>query len=534
MREKRPALRKPDIKRGPINIARQTLLRLTNMGLTTAYKAYRVHPAIWRFTARNYQPGLERIARLNAWMICQQASLDVPAYQDYLVENDYEFTWWDLQNYPATNKHDYVTQYSEDDRCWNGSIETVGTVVDESSGSSGKPFNWMRSKKELDTVHRNVAGYVTFLFGARDLFCINAFSMGAWATGTNTGLAMAKVAMVKNTGPDLEKIIDTLTHFGPGHTYLISAYPPFLKHLVDYMDNDTERGSEYWDQFTLNGFVGGEAMTEGLREHVEKRFNRVYSGYGASDLTIGMAGETDVAVEIRKELTRNNDFRTALLGDNESRVPMIFQYNPLETFLETTEDNELVVTINSAAVMSPRLRYNIGDEATLMSFDDMVSVTRAFPHLAKRLSEAFKRQGMRLPFVLLFGRSDSTISYMGANIYPLDVENGLYRDERYAPLIDSFRIELRDTGALEMRPTLHIQLRDTSAAENLDADQREQMRTALTTGILEHLSAVSRDFKQSLEEDPSAADIRIELHDHSTGPFAETTKKIKNTYLMKS
>ena len=322
MREKRPALRKPDIKRGPINIARQTLLRLTNMGLTTAYKAYRVHPAIWRFTARNYQPGLERIARLNAWMICQQASLDVPAYQDYLVENDYEFTWWDLQNYPATNKHDYVTQYSEDDRCWNGSIETVGTVVDESSGSSGKPFNWMRSKKELDTVHRNVAGYVTFLFGARDLFCINAFSMGAWATGTNTGLATAKVAMVKNTGPDLEKIIDTLTHFGPGHTYLISAYPPFLKHLVDYMDNDTERGSEYWDQFTLNGFVGGEAMTEGLREHVEKRFNRVYSGYGASDLTIGMAGETDVAVEIRKELTRNNDFRTALLGDNESRVPL--------------------------------------------------------------------------------------------------------------------------------------------------------------------------------------------------------------------
>ena len=77
MRETRPALRKPTIKRGPINIARQALLRLTNMGLTTAYKAYRVHPAIWRYTARNYQPGLERIARLNAWMICQQASLDL-------------------------------------------------------------------------------------------------------------------------------------------------------------------------------------------------------------------------------------------------------------------------------------------------------------------------------------------------------------------------------------------------------------------------------------------------------------------------
>ncbi len=33
---------------------------------------------------------------------------------------------------------------------------------------------------------------------------------------------------------------------------------------------------------------------------------------------------------------------------------------------------------------------------------------------------------MRLPFLFLFGRRDSTVSYMGANIYPQDVEYGLY------------------------------------------------------------------------------------------------------------
>lgn len=524
-------LRQPEIRRGAINLARQSLLRLTNVGLTTLYKAYRVHPAIWRFTARNYHPSLERIARLNAWMICQQASLDVPAYQDYLVENDYTFTWWDLNNYPQTTKKSYIRTYSEEDRCWNGAIDMVGTVVDESSGSSGTPFNWMRSKKELDTVHRNVAGYVTFLFGSRNLFCINAFSMGAWATGTNTGLAMSKVAMVKNTGPDLEKIIDTLRHFGPRHRYLISAYPPFLKHLVDYMDS---HDPEYFDQFDLNGFVGGEAMTEGLREYVQKRFRRVYSGYGASDLTIGMAGETDVAVEIRRELTNNPEFRQALIGPNDARVPMIFQYNPLETYLETTEDRELIVTINSSAVMSPRLRYNIADEAMLMSFEDMVAITRQFPALASRLSPAFRRQGMRLPFVLLFGRSDSTISYMGANIYPLDVENGLYRDERYAHLIESFRIELKEHASLEMRPTLHIQLRDTEDAHTLTPAKRDTMCQALATGVVEHLATASRDFKQSLDEDASAADLQVVVHDHGSGPFSADSKKIKNTYLMKS
>ena len=80
-------LRRLPIPRGPVNLARQAVLRLANVGLTAAYGAYRAHPAIWRFTARHYNPRLEPFAKLNAWMICQQASLDVPAYQDYLARS---------------------------------------------------------------------------------------------------------------------------------------------------------------------------------------------------------------------------------------------------------------------------------------------------------------------------------------------------------------------------------------------------------------------------------------------------------------
>ena len=519
-------LRRLPIPRGPINLARQALLRTANLGLTAAYGTYRMHPAIWRFTARRYSPKLEPFARLNAWMICQQASLDVPAYQDYLARTGYTFTWWDLEAYTPTSKDDFVRKYSEEHRCWGGRIDRVGTVVDESSGSSGTPFNWMRSKRELDTVHKNVAGYVTMLFGDADLFCINAFSMGAWATGTNTGLAMAKVAMVKNTGPDLEKILDTMRHFGPHHTYLISAYPPFLKHLVDRMDSEPG----VWDDYRLNGFVGGEAMTEGLRDYLEQRFDRVYSGYGASDLTIGMAGESDLSVVIRRALAHDLDFRAEVLGPEESRVPMVFQYNPLETYLETTADGELVATINSASVMSPRLRYNIGDEAKLIDFPTMVGLTRRHPELARECSRAFAGNGMKLPFVLLFGRADSTISYMGANIYPLDIENGLYRDNPRAHLIESFRIELRELADHEHRPALHIQLRETAPA--LDDAERAELAETIRAGVLGHLASVSRDFAQSMKEDPTTAELEIEVHDFGTGPFAEASTKIKNVYLQ--
>ena len=48
--------------------------------------------------------------------------------------------------------------------------------------------------------------------------------------------------MVKNTGPDLAKIVDTLRHFGPGFDYVVTAYPPFLKHLRDRLDARVSRG----------------------------------------------------------------------------------------------------------------------------------------------------------------------------------------------------------------------------------------------------------------------------------------------------
>ena len=63
-----------------------------------------------------------------------------------------------------------------------------------------------RSRGELRSVHKNLAGFTTMVFPSPRRFVINAYSMGAWATGTNTGIAMARIAMVKNTGPDLAKI----------------------------------------------------------------------------------------------------------------------------------------------------------------------------------------------------------------------------------------------------------------------------------------------------------------------------------------
>lgn len=507
-------------------LVRRGLLKGSARALTGVYGLYKVHPAVWRWTARNYHPQMEKLARLHAWMTCQFAYLDVPAYKEHLRHNDFQFKWFDLTSYPPTDKDGYVKKFTEEARCWDGHLDRVGTVVDESSGSSGTPFNWVRGKRELDTIHRNVAGFTTQVYPRRRLFVINAYSMGAWATGTNTGIAMAKIAMVKNTGPDLDKIVDTITHFGPTYNYLVTAYPPFVKDLRDKLDSV---GFD-WDSYKLYGMVGGEGMTEALRDYCEERFIRVLSGYGASDLTIGIGGESRLTVWLRDQIVRDEAFKEALLGEGESRIPMIFQYNPLETYLETNDKDELLCTLNSTTVLSPKLRYNIGDEAKLLTFPGLEALIAKRPDLESGFREAQSIDRMKLPILLLYGRADSTVSFMGANIYPQDVEYGLYEGNPRANEIEAFMLTLEETTDLDARPVVNIATRE---GVHLDDGSKAELGKACETGIVEHLMKVSRDFRQSVEEDPSSTQIAVRVHDFETGPFEGGQSKIKKVYIRK-
>jgi phenylacetate-CoA ligase len=503
---------------------RQWTLRVASVALTWVYTLYRAHPAVWRLMARNYRPWMGRFARLHAWMTCQFAWLEVPAYREHLRRHGWDFRWFRLESYPPTDKQGYVRAHPEEQRCRRGELEIAGSVVDESSGSSGQPFNWVRGRRELRSVHKNLAGFATLVFPSRRRFVINAYSMGAWATGTNTGIAMAQIAMVKNTGPDLRKIVDTLRHFGPGFDYVVTAYPPFLKHLRDTLDAE----GFPWADYRISGLVGGEGMTEALRDYLEERFVKVRSGYGASDLTIGMAGETDFTVWVRRRLRTDPALRAALLGGDEHRLPMVFQYNPLETYLEQTPDGGLLCTINSTAVLTPKLRYDVGDEGRLRSFPEVLA---AIPEGARAGAlAAWRTDRMRLPLLFLFGRRDSTISYMGANIYPQDVEYGLYADNPQAHLLQGFALELAEHADLESRPVVNLQLREGVA---LPPGDRAALAERCRAGVVAHLAAVSRDFAESLQEDPSAGDLRVVVHDFGTGPFAGANSKIKNVYLVK-
>jgi phenylacetate-CoA ligase len=436
---------------------------------------------------------------------------EVPAYRKFLRGRSGAAI-------PETDKESYIKPYRTDARCIGGTFFHERTMIDESSGSTGTPYNWVRSERERHESHVFVSYFATYCYGRDPWITINAFSMGAWATGINMGLSLQKNGIVKNTGPDIAKILHTLRFFGPQYTYLICGYPPFLKHLIDVADTE---GFPF-DQYRLFGLAGGEGMSEGLRDYLLRRFRKVFSGYGATDLEIGIAGETPISVAIRRLARDREDVKLALFG-SDSRLPMLFQYNPIMHHVEVNEHSEVVFTITRSSLLSPRVRYNVHDVGGVCSTDEM----------AKRLAavgvdiDALRRESgdgnVRLPFLWIYGRRDHTISVMGANIYPEDLEQCLYQDTGLAEITNSFCLSLAEGSNGSVRPRFLFEV-----SEEPDAELARRFRES----IVPRLVALNADFREAWHEYPDTLVPDIRLYRLGEGPFAGDQGKIKQARLL--
>ena len=282
-----------------------------------------------------------------------------------------------------------------------------------------------------------ISFFARYSFGDEPLVVLNAFSMGAWATGLTTAIALERNGLVKATGPHVDKILGTMRELGTDHRYLIVGYPPFLKLLLDEGD---ARGFD-WSAYTMHALLGGEGNSEGLRDYLLRRFRSVVSGYGATDVEIGLAAETPVTVALRRLALERREIAEALFGETD-RVPMVFQYNPMLHHVETNARGELLFTVCRSGTLSPKVRYNVHDEGGVLRDDELRRRLAAFGITPESLAPAGFGRLVRMPYLFVFGRADSTVSVMGANIYPVDVEGGIYADPSLAAHVRSFRLSL--------------------------------------------------------------------------------------------
>ena len=98
-------------------------------------------------------------------------------------------------------------------------LPVPGTTLDESSGSTGRPYDWIRGQQERSVAHRNIGFFARYCYGPGPLITLNAFSMGAWAAGISMTQGMNRHGVVKSIGPDTDKVLTTLRTMGPGYRY---------------------------------------------------------------------------------------------------------------------------------------------------------------------------------------------------------------------------------------------------------------------------------------------------------------------------
>jgi phenylacetate-CoA ligase len=468
------------------------------------------------------KPGYERqrwrLGRWKAWRVYNEARVQVPAYVAFLGARNVRLGWRglepDLESIPVMDKDSYVKKYSIEERCRGGALPLYGAVVDESSGTTGMPNNWVRGPEERQAVSRTLQIAMRHRFGKDPIFCINAFALGPWATGMNVSMSVADIAVLKSTGPELEKIRNTLKLFGPGYRYVVMGYPPFLKALADSPDID-------WAAYDVTGIFGGEGISEAMRGYLQQRFRKVFGSYGASDLEINLAAENDDTIALRRLLEAEPRLREEVCRGPPGMLPMVFQYNPLDYFIESSPDGEVLVSLCRPTNVSPKLRYNIHDTGHVLRMPDLQAILARLG-----LQDRLPTPATDLPLLFLYGRSDHSVAYYGSKLTPSTVEEALYAMPDVAPRMQGFTLVVTEDDRTDKRLTFAIELAAGQDAAGLDADE-------VARRLLEALGRANQDFRESLRMVPKGLAPAVAFHAAGTGPFAGHDVRNKRRYISR-
>jgi len=453
----------------------------------------------------------EWVCRTRASAAFYNARRTVPAYRAFLREHNAENPG-EWNQIPSMDKANYIKKWPIEDLCQGGKLPLRGAVIDESSGSSGTASNWVRGADERAATRRLIQYSARSTFGDDSFILLNCFALGPWATGMNVSMSLVDRCVLKSIGPDINKVVGTLRFLGPKYRYVITGYPPFLKVLVDTADID-------WKQYDVCAVVGGEGMSEPLRASLNRCFRKTISSYGASDLEINLGVETSFTIALRQAIASEDSLGNDLFG--REALPMIFQYDPLNTLIETDAERSLLFTINRLENVSPRIRYNIHDRGHVQS---MESVRRVLRDHRVRLEH--EDPELDLPLLFHWGRQDSSVGFYGCKITPEDIQHVILRVPALGKNVENFA--LRPYEDADANKRLELLLEFAADVPSLDAERA----AALNDDIWRELAAVNQDFRESVKMIPAERRPTIKLFLFGQSPISGQDIRIKKRYIV--
>lgn len=416
----------------------------------------------------------------NVLALFYDVAATVPAYKKFLSENNINpssiQTYTDFQKLPLITKENYLQPNSLPDLCRHGQLTTCDAIA-VSSGSTGKPTFWARfitDELQIATRFEQIF-HDSFDADTKSTLAVVCFTLGTWVGGMYTTNCCRHLASkgypitVVTPGNNQAEIFRVIQELGSMFEQVVLlGYPPFLK---DVIDSGIRQGVE-WQKYQIKLVMAGEVFSEEWRALVGERVgttNPCYDSaslYGTADAAV-LGNETPLSICIRRFLADRPDAALELFG--ESRLPTLLQYDPYSRFFETI-DGTLFFSGNNGI---PLVRYHIADTGGIIAYEAMQEF------LAKwGFNPSAGLQGKRgvrsLPFVYVFGRSNFTVSYFGANIYPENVTVGLEQAEIKEWVTGKFVLQVREDAdknrflaiAVELAPGVEASLQKLEAIAN--------------------------------------------------------------------
>ena len=428
-----------------------------------------------------------------ALSLFKEVALRVPAYKDFLkkqkIRPESVRTIEDFAKVPPVDKNNYLRAYSLPELSWDGKLIDDHHLYASTSGSTGEPMYFPRTKKQTEQYALLAELYLRSQYKIQDrsTLYVNCFAMGAWIGGLFTYQAVERLAErgkyplhLITPGLAKDEALKAIRKLGPLYDQVvIGGYPPYVKDLVD---QGTIEGMD-WKKYRVKFVFSAEGFSEKFRDYVGKevRQDNVLRGslnhYGTVELGT-MAYETPLAAFIRRATLSDKKLFAELFGQ-ASRLPTLAQYLPEQFYFETVNGG-LVCTADGGL---PLVRYDLKDQGGIWKYEDMVTaVERAVPGHAHALQDAgIEDTVFKLPFVYLYERADFTVVLYGANIYPEHIRRALEHKACAKFATGKCTIRIVENRAREPRLEVNVELKRGVKPDPKLAKlaEKEVMRTLL-------------------------------------------------------
>jgi phenylacetate-CoA ligase len=186
---------------------------------------------------------------------------------------------------------------------------------------------------------------------------------------------------------------------------------------------------------------------------------------------------------------------------------------------------ELEITVLNLRSVAPNIKYAIGDEGGVISFNDTCSILAGQGYSFEDLKKAMNMPVViPFPFIYIYGRSDGMVTVNGAMIAPSEISGAIISDPELAASIHSFKLSVESDPDQYIRLFVYLETRKDVIIDPL-------LGIRCSTAILRGLSASNECFRIAYEKNPGLNQPVISMVPYQTGIFTGDIGKIKQRYL---